>query len=535
MSSAKKVGRPRKNANPVKIDATVAVGADSAEPTTSKMDQVDYESQQPNEGFELSKCTYQSDNYVVEYKLNREVINFLMTNSIYSLNSPRRDIVFEPIPITWESLIVSNNISSSTRITDVLKLLKLNLDLNTIITAVETSLSDLEIIEKLGENTYGFVKYVLVSNNMMIKPYTLLSSQDILTIPEKNQKGDQVGLTTKPTQAEINGAVLQYKLIHTPLKEDSFKDGNTFYLYHGTKFENAFSIMRNGVKIGSKSKYFMNGAAYGDGIYLSNDINMSLGYSNMSLGNQSIHSKESINMVLFIFEVKKNPAKNNWLKSGNIFVVDDEDALILRFMMYFNNNTNALNQAIFSAINKKLNAGAIQVQEKTIMEVEKRNITTIHNKRLMREFSIIKKQDPQMLGFNVLLTEEDNLKQWTIELFRVDNPKLEAQMLKLGIKHVEIEITFKENYPIEPPFIRVVHPHFKFRSGHITTGGSLCMEMLTNQGWSPTFNVENIITQIKLAISDGNGEIDEAHWNTRYTRAEAVEAFKRVLATHGWV
>jgi ubiquitin-protein ligase len=318
------------------------------------------------------------------------------------------------------------------------------------------------------------------------------------------------------------------------LKEDAFKDSNTLYLYHGTKFENAFSIMRNGAKIGSKSKYFLNGAAYGDGIYLSNSINMSLGYST-GVQNYSTSRSMNINMVLFIFEVKKNPKKNNWLKSGNIFVVDDEDALILRFMMYFNNSTYALNQAIFTAIDKKLNTGAIQVQEKTNLEVEKKNITTIHNKRLMREFSIIKKQDPQVLGFNVVLTEEDNLKQWTIELFRVDNTNLEAQMKTLGIKHIEIEITFKENYPIEPPFIRVVHPHFKFRSGHITAGGSLCMEMLTNQGWSPTFNVENIITQIKFAISDGQGEIDEAHWNTRYTKQEAVEAFKRVLATHGWV
>jgi ubiquitin-conjugating enzyme E2 Q len=140
-----------------------------------------------------------------------------------------------------------------------------------------------------------------------------------------------------------------------------------------------------------------------------------------------------------------------------------------------------------------------------------------------------------ILGFQIQLADEDQLGKWMIHLERVDNPKLENQMRRLGIPAIEIEITFKETYPIAPPFIRVVYPHFKFHSGHITVGGSLCMEMLTNQGWSPTFNVENVITQIKMAIADGGGEIDEINYRRRYTMDEALEAFKRVMSAHGWV
>ena len=191
-------------------------------------------------------------------------------------------------------------------------------------------------------------------------------------------------------------------------------------------------------------------------------------------------------------------------------------------------------QGIFAAINCKLNAGKIKEFEKKTEDLALRNVTTIHNKRLMREYAQLKKQDPEKLGFNIILGE-DNINVWSIQLFRVDNDKLAEQMLRIGISYIEIEITFKDNYPFEPPFIRVVYPHFKFHSGHITVGGSLCMEMLTNQGWSPTLNVENIITQIKMAISDGKGEIDEERWNTRYTKDEAVDAFKRVLSVHGWV
>ena len=290
--------------------------------------------------------------------------------------------------------------------------------------------------------------------------------------------------------------------------------------------------MRNGIKIGSKSKYFLNGAAHGTGIYLSNDINVSLGYSQTS--NYKIEGDRQTDrqMILAIFEVVDNP---KWHKSGSVFVVDDENSLVLRYLLVFKDAYNPISHGIFNAINIKLNNGGIKALEKEKKEMETKNITTIHNKRLMKEYQNIMKQSQDSLGFQIKLVEEDKLDKWMVYVTNPENPKLVSQMHRLGIQAIEIEITFKPNYPIAPPFIRVVYPHFKFHSGHITVGGSLCMEMLTNQGWSPTFNVENVITQIKLAISEGGGEIDEVNYKKRYTMDEAVDSFKRVLASHGWV
>ena len=153
----------------------------------------------------------------------------------------------------------------------------------------------------------------------------------------------------------------------------------------------------------------------------------------------------------------------------------------------------------------------------------------------MKEYQNIMKQSTAALGFRIQLYEEDNLSKWLVYITNPENASLLEQMRRLGINAIELEITFKDTYPIEPPFIRIVYPHFIFHSGHITIGGSLCMEMLTNQGWSPTFNIENVITQIKLAINEGNGVIDEVHYKKRYTMDEAIDAFKRVLASHGWI
>lgn len=473
-----------------------------------------------------------TDNYVIEqFKSASGVIEFLLRNAYYAMNSGRADTIFEPIPESWKKENTERQELLSTP-SILFNIVKFNIikNIEIVLSAIKESYNDAELIDKTNIHTYELIRFILESNKMMMKSDNLLKSTDVINI--KNIGNEATKEINQEDIQKLLQSILQFKLVHTQLIEDKFKDKKTQYLYHGSRYENWYSIMRNGIKIGSKSKYFLNGAAHGNGIYLSNDINMSLGYST-----SPTYDKVSDNdnqMILAIFEVIDNP---RWHKWGSIFVVDDENALVLRYLLVFSNKYaySPELQGIFNTINIKLNNGGIKELEKEKMEMEKKNITTIHSKRLMREYQMIIKQSSDVLGFNIKLVQEDDLSQWMVYITKPQNEKLEEQMRRLGIPAIEIEITFKENYPISPPFIRVVYPHFKFRSGHITVGGSLCMEMLTNQGWCPTFNVENVITQIKLAISDGEGEIDETNYKKRYTMDEAVDAFKRVLATHGWV
>ena len=462
-----------------------------------------------------------ADNYITtQYKSAPGVVDFLLRNAYYAMNCTRCNTIFEPIPPSWEQDQINIDIRSC-----IVKY-QITFNIEIVMQVVKDSYNDAEIIDKLNEKTYELLRFILESNKMMIKADNLLQSTDVIPIAGKDSE------TGEADYQKHFQSILQFKLIHTPMIEDIFARQKTRYLYHGSRYENWYSIMRNGVKIGSKNKYFLNGAAYGTGIYLSNDINMSLGYSRNAT--YSISPKTEDQMILAIFEVIDNP---KWHKSGKTFVVDDENALIIRYLIVFNNDNASWQglQGIFNAINFKLNSGGIKAMEAEKKTIETKNITTIHSKRLMREYQMISKQSPEVLGFKVQLAEEDNLGKWMVYITNPQNEKLERQMQKLNIPAIEIEITFKENYPIAPPFIRIVYPRFIMRTGHITIGGSLCMEMLTNQGWSPTFNVENVITQIKLAISDGEGEIDEIKYQKRYNMDEAQDAFKRVLATHGWV
>lgn len=99
---------------------------------------------------------------------------------------------------------------------------------------------------------------------------------------------------------------------------------------------------------------------------------------------------------------------------------------------------------------------------------------------------------------------------------------------------VLFDVVFPQTFPFAPPFIRVVYPRFKFHTGHVTVGGSICMELLTAAGWLPTFSVESVFVQIRAEMISGNGRVDFDNPHD-YTESEAHQAFDRVARQHGWL
>jgi ubiquitin-conjugating enzyme E2 Q len=53
---------------------------------------------------------------------------------------------------------------------------------------------------------------------------------------------------------------------------------------------------------------------------------------------------------------------------------------------------------------------------------------------------------------------------------------------------------------VDPPFIRVVYPRFAFHTGHVTWGGSLCLETLVNTGtaggYQATYTMETLLCMV---------------------------------------
>lgn len=100
----------------------------------------------------------------------------------------------------------------------------------------------------------------------------------------------------------------------------------SFYLFHGSNIKNWHAILRTGIKIFSGTSRMVNGAAYGNGIYASNQFSMSNGYSTQN--NNSNYS------LVAICEVINNTDK--YKKNGNIYVIKDENYIVIRYLLLQN-------------------------------------------------------------------------------------------------------------------------------------------------------------------------------------------------------
>lgn len=158
--------------------------------------------------------------------------------------------------------------------------------------------------------------------------------------------------------------------------------------------------------------------------------------------------------------------------------------------------------------------------------------------------------------------QTENLYQWVIQMhsFPLDIP-LGKDMQKAGVDAITFELRFSANYPYSPPFLRVIRPRFlpfhEGGGGHVTLGGSVCMDLLTSSGWSVVYSIESVLLQVRMAListdpkparlqcvaregrsshlyMDGIGGAGPSNKAGEYGVAEAVDAFVRACRAHGW-
>lgn len=89
-------------------------------------------------------------------------------------------------------------------------------------------------------------------------------------------------------------------------------------------------------------------------------------------------------------------------------------------------------------------------------------------------------------------------------------------------------------------------PHVPFQDsrltntgGHVTIGGAICMEILTNTGWLPTMTPESVLLSVKMAMSSLDPRPARLMQRSSksmsdYSPHEAMEAFQRFAGKHGW-
>ncbi|XP_020807132.1 ubiquitin-conjugating enzyme E2 Q2 isoform X1 [Drosophila serrata] len=164
--------------------------------------------------------------------------------------------------------------------------------------------------------------------------------------------------------------------------------------------------------------------------------------------------------------------------------------------------------------------------------------------RLMKELRDIYRSDAFKKNMYQIELVNESIYEWNIRLKSVDpDSPLHSDLLMLkekeGKDSILLNILFKETYPFEPPFVRVVHPIIS--GGYVLIGGAICMELLTKQGWSSAYTVEAVIMQIAATLVKGKARIQfgatKALSQGQYSLARAQQSFKSLVQIHeknGW-
>lgn len=144
------------------------------------------------------------------------------------------------------------------------------------------------------------------------------------------------------------------------------------------------------------------------------------------------------------------------------------------------------------------------------MSLKAEQETSGSKRRLAQDLYRIMNQDTEVAGFSLAPASEDSMDLWNIKLFQFDgDSNLAKDMLVLGIENIDLEMKFPDQYPFEPPFVRVVSPRFKRQTGFVMNG-ALCMELLTKEGWNPINDIESVIVSVRSLLVVGDGRIQAA-------------------------
>ncbi|KAH9220067.1 hypothetical protein DL95DRAFT_443142 [Leptodontidium sp. 2 PMI_412] len=147
------------------------------------------------------------------------------------------------------------------------------------------------------------------------------------------------------------------------------------------------------------------------------------------------------------------------------------------------------------------------------------------------------------LGWYINPEMISNVYQWIVELHSFDQSLPLAQDMKAAkVTSIVLEIRFGKDYPFSPPFVRVIRPRFLPFSagggGHVTAGGAMCMELLTNTGWTSVSTIESVLLQVRVEMMnlDRPARLESKVKGSQrdYGTAEAIDAYERSCKMHGW-
>lgn len=163
----------------------------------------------------------------------------------------------------------------------------------------------------------------------------------------------------------------------------------------------------------------------------------------------------------------------------------------------------------------------------------------------------------------------DDVRVWQFELSNFDEDSKGGRALNEDLKRLQqsskhggritMEVRFPDDYPQQPFKLRVVSPRMCLYTGHVTAGGSVCLQALAPSsswgGWTPDYCFSGLLpmvidafinceeTYVRTQTGPGGRTgplrvaLDDKACTKPYSLAEAEAGFNRALQHHlrnGW-
>lgn len=443
-------------------------------------------------GDEICRAKYllePSTNAVINcFKRNAPELEFLIKMSFATALSPRRDMIFNPFPWNFKKAD-DNQFARDTLGEPAPK----NRDYDALLTCMRiatadqimelcvASESDLDLLSALvnldsqsGLRLYQFIKFIVETKNIETE-YLEMHIED---------------KTTKVYK--------QFKIKHQPAIESAFMRSSSVFchLFHGSAIENWHSIIRNGIFSASGTKLMTAGAAYGHGVYLSDNLLISGKYVSGNL-NMDVNVNVNINtkirrcqhgsdMVIAVFQIAA--AKETYQKTASIFVVPDSSKLLLRYLIVIPRGGDL---AALSAGLEKMCTRAAQSDARVVARVSTRT-----QSRINRDIKLLSSLS------NTPVEEATDFHTVKILHNRIT---------------INIRIKFTEEYPFEPPLMWISSPII--RAPVVLPSGAISMAELLRAGWKATANIVEII---KTLLLSGVEKVAEGQYDDNRAKADAL-------------
>lgn len=138
------------------------------------------------------------------------------------------------------------------------------------------------------------------------------------------------------------------------------------------------------------------------------------------------------------------------------------------------------------------------------------------------------------------LAEEGDLRLWRMLLYTegFGSSTLGHELRRWEVEAVELELWICQSFPHAPPAVRVMRPRFAPGSFWVHEHGALCMEVLTQSGWSPALSLAQLGLQIKDLLVSGTGHLTNAGsmadpgLAARQARQRAMQVAQRLEQVH---